>query len=1278
MITFMVAMFAFITDAGAACPAGSISAENSTLQDAQEELLWMVDDCHKKYCPYVKFNNTALTAMPSGMAWPAWLVVLDISNNRLTSLPDVEWPDSLKILDVGKNYLTSLPDVEWPDSLETLGLYDNCFTDFPDVEWPDSLVKLYLYDNGMTSLPHKKWPDSLGVLSLHDNDLTLLPNVEWPDSLVTLTLNINDLTSLPNVEWPNSLVTLFLGSNDLTSLPNVEWPGSLVTLTLHDNDLTSLPNVEWPDSLVTLFLGSNDLTSLPNVEWPDSLVTLSLFNNDLTSLPDEEWPDSLVTLSLFNNDLTSLPDEEWPDSLVTLTLHDNDLTLLPNVEWPDKLVTLDLFNNKLTSLPDVEWPGSLTGLTLYNNELTSLPHKKWPNLLKSLDLFNNELTSLPATEWPDALEVLAVRNNKLTSLPAEQWPDSLEILDLYNNDLMFLPDMEWPDSLKYLSLYNNRLTSLPPKKWPNSLEELSIAKNKLAFLPDVVWPDSLMLLDLFNNKLTSLPNVKWPDSLVKLKLYNNRMTSIPRFQLPDNVRHVDLSFNLFAFTSAATTFNVVFSGSKVSVLDLSNNLLTSLGPDIIWPKRLVNLDLSNNKLRALPATKPGVEWWPSGIQTLNLDGNTWEGIDIIGRVASGQENAGAIADTGTLVSAFHDSLRIPCGARDDSYYGAYTYDDDSQMTEFDAYYDFYINFDDTANSSVYDGPAMSISANNAQLNKCRTVEAARGSEPQPMCTVTCNLTESGATLVAAHHASVAVAVAKLNAEYVPVWAAGIPTAALATVGMKLTVNPSTNMEWFRVAVFFFAVVDLMTDWAFYAFDFASPAFKERYTCNASALVFAPAKACSIRDVGGGAAVASSFSCANDDYGLLLKSKCGNLGDVDVNANASNDCECQGFECGENDPEMMRHEDGTIGFSIGGPTVCKFPQLGSELLEIEPGQFGTDYAGPVKRFQNMAFSTTFSCTSYNGLDGQVNETCGTLAPATGGNECECHEGGECIDVEGTGGTCPRAGSAENDYASLKSTCLAFNIVATVVWIVQWASFAMHARAQSRGSRAAATKGMQTMRSINTATMVVTTLLEDVPQMVFLSTFAVYMDLFSKESAAFLAPSTKRLVTLSFVMSAFSMLATICEVVWRLFIKPARSTAMRQATKEEDVGKGIAVPSAAVYNATCTADASNEVNIPTKYRHSNSPSGDNGGAATPPKERCPKCKSRIQFCMCNVTQEEKFRALTLTATGHDAPLIAHSTVPTIDVAMPGRRQVVADMSVGLEEFHGPNTSAGGTHL
>lgn len=407
------------------------------------------------------------------------------------------------------------------------------------------------------------------------------------------------------------------------------------------------------------------------------------------------------------------------------------------------------------------------------------------------------------------------------------------------------------------------------------------------------------------------------------------------------------------------------------------------------------------------------------------------------------------------------------------------------------------------------------------------------------CTLRCRLTEAGAALAAVHPAAIAAAVAEADAKYAPVWAAGIPVAAAASAGMVWAVQPSSRMEKVLIAVFFFAVVDLTTDWAFYSIDFSSSTFQKRYTCNQSAPELAPDRMCATKGVYG---TSLPYSCTRNDYGVLLKSKCGKLANGGSNLDASNECECNQHQC----------ENGVL--SRGASKKC------NNNFAILNGNYIADGA--------------LKCgdSDYNGLDAQANEICGFLSPVNGSNECECYQG-TCIDIPETGGTCAQPDSADNNYNALKAACLAFNIVAVIVWVVQWASFAALARARRRHEPTADEEHC-TMRKINTATMIATTLLEDVPQMYFLSTFAAYMQLFSEESKEFIPPSTAPLVILSFIMSALSMLSTVCEVIWQLFLKEPSAAATTASAVDERSGKSNTKDSLALAITGTTAAANFE--------------------------------------------------------------------------------------------------------
>ena len=95
---------------------------------------------------------------------------------------------------------------------------------------------------------------------------------------------------------------------------------------------------------------------------------------------------------------------------------------------------------------------------------------------------------------------------------------------------------------------------------------------------------------------------------------------------------------------------------------------------------------------------------------------------------------------------------------------------------------------------------------------------------------------------------------------------------------------------------------------------------------------------------------------------------------------------------------------------------------------------------------------YSCGAgdFADLDDNVAETCGFLSPNKGGNECECHDGGKCTETEGSRGRCVVDGT-NNDYNALKRACLAFNILATILWFVQLVTTVLLGRSKAKKAK-----------------------------------------------------------------------------------------------------------------------------------------------------------------------------------------------------------------------------------
>ena len=173
---------------------------------------------------------------------------IDISNQRLTILPDLSRFKNLQRLECFNNQLTSL--LLLPSSLQLFNCSNNRLTSLPPL--PSTLQELYCSSNRLTSLP--PLPSTLQRLICYTNQLTHLPTL--PSTLQQLDCSINQLTHLPPL--PSILQRLLCYTNQLTHLPPL--PFTLKVLICNYNQLTCLPPL--PSTLKGLSYSNNSF-SLP-------------------------------------------------------------------------------------------------------------------------------------------------------------------------------------------------------------------------------------------------------------------------------------------------------------------------------------------------------------------------------------------------------------------------------------------------------------------------------------------------------------------------------------------------------------------------------------------------------------------------------------------------------------------------------------------------------------------------------------------------------------------------------------------------------------------------------------------------------------------------------------------------------------------------------------------------------------------------------------------------------------------------------------------------------
>ena len=136
---------------------------------------------------------------------PLDTTIINVSNRRLTYLPDLSRFKQLTYLYCHHNQLTELPPLN--DNLKRLNCYYNQLTELPPLN--DNLQELYCHYNQLTELPPLN--DNLTDLYCSFNQLTELPPLN--DNLQELYCHHNQLTWLPPLN--NNLTYLYCYYNNI-------------------------------------------------------------------------------------------------------------------------------------------------------------------------------------------------------------------------------------------------------------------------------------------------------------------------------------------------------------------------------------------------------------------------------------------------------------------------------------------------------------------------------------------------------------------------------------------------------------------------------------------------------------------------------------------------------------------------------------------------------------------------------------------------------------------------------------------------------------------------------------------------------------------------------------------------------------------------------------------------------------------------------------------------------------------------------------------------------
>uniref|UniRef100_T1K991 non-specific serine/threonine protein kinase n=1 Tax=Tetranychus urticae TaxID=32264 RepID=T1K991_TETUR len=253
---------------------------------------------------------------------------LDLSNNNLTSVPFCVFQlPSLRILNLSHNRLTTLPEIE-EEKLNTP---------------TSSSQELYLQNNRIDLLPHCVFElPSLHLLDLSNNKLTSLPNRLWSaPKLRDLNLSYNLLRELP-LKLPSSVSSSSVESPHLNSskLSHKDFFGD-ETCSLKSIEVLNQRSIKhvnlWNDDvhIVTDTLPEESAEVIKQCK----LNNLNLSHNSFFEIPENLacLAVNLSRLNLSYNNLGSMGNaKSYPVSLKHLDLSHNRIHVWPSMGYNDQ------------------------------------------------------------------------------------------------------------------------------------------------------------------------------------------------------------------------------------------------------------------------------------------------------------------------------------------------------------------------------------------------------------------------------------------------------------------------------------------------------------------------------------------------------------------------------------------------------------------------------------------------------------------------------------------------------------------------------------------------------------------------------------------------------------------------------------------------------------------------------------------------------------------------------------------------------------------------------
>jgi internalin A len=186
-----------------------------------------------------------------------------------------------KHLDLSNCKLTQIPELLGLEQLEVLYLTGNQLTRIENLDKLPNLRGLHLSSNKLTRIENLDKLPKLRLLDLDSNQFTRIENLDKLPNLQTLWLHSNQLTRIENLDKLPNLQELYLTNNELTRIENLDKLPNLQTLSLSFNELTRIENLDKLPNLRELQLNNNQLTRIESLDKLPSLQTLVFSTNPI-------------------------------------------------------------------------------------------------------------------------------------------------------------------------------------------------------------------------------------------------------------------------------------------------------------------------------------------------------------------------------------------------------------------------------------------------------------------------------------------------------------------------------------------------------------------------------------------------------------------------------------------------------------------------------------------------------------------------------------------------------------------------------------------------------------------------------------------------------------------------------------------------------------------------------------------------------------------------------------------------------------------------------------